>query len=180
MRMSVAVLLVPGLYNSGPRHWQRIWQRERGFSVIEQREWETPQRQEWVATIERAVAATSGPVVLAGHSAGCATLAFWSATTAHAARVRGALLVGPSDTEAPSYPVGPIGFAPMPRARLRFPSRVVLSSNDPYVRPEVARAIAAAWGSDVTELANAGHINTDSGHGPWPEGLQLLEPWLAG
>jgi predicted alpha/beta hydrolase family esterase len=176
--MSVTVLLVPGLYDSGPRHWQRIWAHARGFQCIEQRDLQTPVRAEWVDTVERAVAAASGPLVLAGHSLGCATIAFWAATTAHAERVRGALLVAPSDTEAPSYPAGTSGFAPLPRARLPFASRVVLSSNDIYVRPEVARALAAAWGSEVTDIGNAGHINTDSGHGPWPEGLRLLEPWL--
>jgi predicted alpha/beta hydrolase family esterase len=172
------VLLIPGLYDSGPAHWQRIWQRERAFRAVEQRDWLTPLRDEWVATLEREVAATPGPIVLAAHSLGCATVAYWAALTAHADRIRGVLLVAPSDTEAPTYPPGTTGFVPVPRARLPFPSRVVLSSNDAYVRPERARAFAADWGSEVTDIGPAGHINADSGHGPWPEGLALLDRWL--
>jgi predicted alpha/beta hydrolase family esterase len=176
--MQATVLLIPGLYDSGPQHWQRIWQRDRGFHCVEQRDWLTPRREEWVDTLEREAAAASGPLVLAAHSLGCATVAFWSAATKHAERVLGALLVAPSDTEAPSYPSGTTGFTPVPRARLRFASRVVLSANDPYVRPDRARAFASDWGSEVVDIGDAGHINTDSGHGSWPAGLALLDEWL--
>jgi predicted alpha/beta hydrolase family esterase len=91
-------------------------------------------------------------------------------------RVRGVLLVGPSDTEAPVYPPGPSGFAPMPR--LPFSSLVVTSRDDIYVSPARARDFAASWGSEVVAIGPAGHINAASGHGPWPEGLALLDRWL--
>lgn len=177
--MRPSVLLLPGLYDSGPAHWQRVWQREQGFTVVEQADWATPRRQDWTAVLEWAVGVTSGPIVLCGHSTACALIAFWSAETGFAARVRGALLVGPSDTEAPSYPDGPTGFAPMPRAPLPFASIVVASSDDPYVTPARARDFAASWGSALVEIGAAGHINAASGHGPWPEGLALLDAWLA-
>jgi uncharacterized protein len=181
--VSATVFLVPGLYDSGPEHWQRHWQRQRGFRVVEQRDWQTPRRDDWVATIEAAVDAAvatgvTGPIVLAGHSLGCTTIAHWAATTRHAARVRGALLVAPSDVEAPSYPPGTTGFAPMPLSRLPFASVVVASSDDPYVTPQRARQLAAAWGAELVDIGAAGHINTASGHGPWPEGLALLGRWL--
>ena len=177
--MRPSVLLIPGLYDSGPAHWQRIWQRERGFAVVEQRDWATPRRDEWTAAVEAAVSETPGPLVLAGHSTGCATIVFWAATTAFAERVRGVLLVGPSDTEAASYPAGPTGFAPMPLAKLPFASLVVASSDDPYVSIARARQFAAAWGGRLVDIGAAGHINAASGHGAWPAGLALLEPWLA-
>ena len=75
---------------------------------VVQRDWETPARQEWVDTLSVAVAATGPQVVLAAHSTACALVAFWTAQTG--GRVRGALLVGPSDTEAGSYPPGPVGW----------------------------------------------------------------------
>jgi predicted alpha/beta hydrolase family esterase len=176
--MTPTVFLIPGLYNSGPEHWQRLWQRERGFRVVEQRDWETPARPDWVARIEEEASAVEGPIVLAGHSLACTTLAWWSGVTRHAGRVRGVLLVAPSDVEAPTYPSGTTGFGPMPRARLNFPSRVVYSSDDPYVTPERALEFARAWGSEVTRVDGAGHINSASGFGPWPDGLSLLAPWL--
>jgi predicted alpha/beta hydrolase family esterase len=33
---------------------------------------------------------------------------------------------------------------------------------------------AAAWGSRLELIGAAGHINGASGHGPWPEGEQML------
>jgi len=176
--VSATVLLVPGLYDSGPQHWQRHWQRERGFRVVEQRDWQTPRREDWVAAIEAAATESAGPLVLASHSLGCTTVAWWARSTAHAARVRGALLVAPSDIEAPSYPPGTTGFAPLPLDRLPFASVVVASSDDPYVTLVRARQFAAAWGGELVDIGAAGHINTGSGHGPWPDGLALLERWL--
>jgi predicted alpha/beta hydrolase family esterase len=37
-----------------------------------------------------------------------------------------------------------------------------------------AAAWAGRWGSRVECLGRAGHINAESGFGPWPEGLRLL------
>src|SRR5205085_4819300 len=93
LSMTATVFLIPGLYDSGPEHWQRHWQRERGFRVVEQHEWQTPARVDWVARVVDEIGASDGPIVLAGHSLGCTTIAWWSAVTRHAARVRGALLV---------------------------------------------------------------------------------------
>ncbi len=177
-RASASVLLLPGLWNSGPEHWHTYWERAYGFTRLIQRDWETPARTDWVATIDAAVAGAPGAVVLAGHSLACTAIAHFSAATAHAARVRGALLVAPSDVEAPSYPAGTTGFAPMPLERLRFPSIVVASSDDEYVSPERARAFAQAWGSQLIEIGPAGHINSASRLGLWPEGFALLAPWL--
>jgi len=84
------------------------------------------------------------------------------------------LLVAPSDTEAPSYPPGTSGFTPMSTQRLPFPSIMVASTDDPYVTPERAEIFSQAWGSELVWLENAGHINGQTGFGPWPEGLRLL------
>src|SRR5262249_2596788 len=69
-------------------------------------------------------------------------------------------------------------FAPMPAACLPFPAKVIASSEDPFVSIERARALGVQWGADVSILAKAGHINADSGHGPWPEGLLSFGAFL--
>jgi predicted alpha/beta hydrolase family esterase len=167
------ILLLPGLYNSGPQHWQTHWKAEHPeFVRVEQRDWETPDRREWVETLQRAIAAAPGPVVLVGHSTSCCLVAHWAA--AHQGNVRGALLVAPSDVEAPSYPAGPTGFAPMPLASLPFPSIVVASTNDEYVTLPRAAQFAIAWGSRLEVLGALGHINSDSNLGSWPDGFALL------
>ena len=167
------VLLLPGLYDSGPDHWQSHWERVLPSAVrLVQRDWETPAREDWVAALEHMVAEQGSDSVLVGHSTACALIAFWAAQTSRT--VRGALIVAPSDTEAPSYPKGPTGWTPMPRNRLPFPSIVVASTDDEYATIERARSFADSWGSTFVDIGDAGHINSASGLGDWPRGRELL------
>ncbi len=171
---SPRALLLPGLYDSGPEHWQSHWERsDSTLRRVIQRDWVAPARDEWVATLERAVELSGPDVVLVGHSTSCALVASWAAQTART--VRGALLVAPSDTEAASYPVGPTGWQPMPMGLLPCPSVVVMSVNDEYVSVARATAFAEAWGSRLVNIGAAGHINSASGLGDWPAGRSLLE-----
>lgn len=170
-------LILPGLSNSGPEHWQSHWERtDPSCSRVQQAEWESPRCADWVATLDRAIRDASDDVVLVGHSSSCALVAHWaaSAESQQLARVRGALLVAPSDPEGPNYPAGPTGFAPVPLLRLRFRSIVVASTNDMYVDIERATAYANAWGSEFVDIGAAGHVNGASGLGAWPAGYSIL------
>jgi predicted alpha/beta hydrolase family esterase len=89
--------------------------------------------------------------------------------------IKGALLVAPSDIEAPAYTFKAEGFAPIPLERLPFPTIVVASSNDVWVSLERARFFADAWGSEFLNIGEAGHINAASGHGEWREGMDILK-----
>ena len=174
----VATLVLPGLSSSGPHHWQTLWeQQDPTCRRVHQADWETPRCADWVATLDDAIAHSADAVVLVAHSSSCALVAHWSrdASAENVARVRGALLVAPSDPEGPNYPVGPTGFAPMPLHRLPFPSIVVASRDDRYVTMERAREYASAWGSDLIDLGDAGHVNAASGLGAWAAGYGLLQ-----
>jgi predicted alpha/beta hydrolase family esterase len=142
-----------------------------------QADWETPRCGDWVAVLDAAIAALGGPAVLVAHSSSCALVAHWAraASAARLSRVRGALLVAPSDPEGPNYPPGPTGFAPVPQHRLPFRSVVVTSTDDEYVTFAQAREYAAAWGSELVDAGAAGHLNSASGLGAWPAGYALLE-----
>ena len=171
-------LILPGLSSSGPEHWQTLWeQSDPTCRRVEQAEWETPRCADWVSTLDDAVARSEEPVALVAHSSSCALVAHWArdASAKNLAKVRGALLVAPSDPEGPSFPEGPTGFAPIPMARLPFPSIVVASRDDPYITMERAREYAAAWGSEFVDLGEAGHINAASGLGSWAVGYGLLQ-----
>jgi serine hydrolase len=177
VRMNPRVLLLPGLYDSGPEHWQSYWERSDPSCLrVRQRDWETPERHEWVETLDQAVSRHGEEVVLAAHSTSCALVAFWAQATGR--KVRGALLVGPSDTEAPSYPRGPTGWAPMPLALIPFPTIVVASTDDEYVAADRAAQFATAWGSRLVLIGAAGHLNSASGLGDWRAGRALLETLL--
>lgn len=177
--MEFEVLTLPGLWNSGPQHWQTNWERKHpGWKRVPHRDWNTPRCGEWVAELDAAIAACKRPPVLAAHSLSCALVAHWAAARSQH-KVAGAFLVAPSDVEAPAYPKEATGFAPMPLERLPFPSIVVASADDEYVSIERARAFGAAWGSTLAEIGDAGHINGASGYGEWPDGERMLLDFCA-
>jgi uncharacterized protein len=178
MKTLASVLLVPGLTNSGPEHWQSLWETKHPeYHRVQQEDWDTPRCSDWVRTLHACILSLgTGPVVLAGHSLACSTIAHYAAKHADCeGRVAAAFLVAPSDVEAPTYPPGTTEFTPMPLQKLPFHSVVVASTNDPYVTLERAAFFARSWGSRLIKIGDAGHINTASGHGPWPEGEEWLE-----
>ena len=173
--VTTPVLVLPGYGDSGPGHWQSRWEAADGnLRRVLQRDWLMPDRAEWLATLEREIAACAAPPVLVAHSLGCALVAH--RVKAGGGGIKAALLVAPADVEVLALTVEVVqSFAPMPLIPLPFPSVVVASSDDPYVTPGRAAAFARAWGSRLVTLTRAGHVNTDSGFGPWDEGRRLLE-----
>jgi uncharacterized protein len=177
----IQVLIIPGLHGSGPRHWQTAWERERDdCRRVEQRDWQNPRRDEWVATLDDAIAAMDGPLALVAHSLGCVAVAHWVAQHEALARERitGALLVAPSDVDRPGFPAVASGFAPAPLSPLPFPTILVASANDPFISLARAEQFADAWGSRFVAIGAKGHLNSDSGLGAWPDGQTLLETLL--
>ena len=175
---AVPTLILPGLGNSGPQHWQSEWERHDSSMIrVMQAEWDAPRREDWATRLDEVIAMQAAPVVLVTHSSSCALVAHWAreASARQLSRVQGALLVAPSDPTGANYPAGPTGFAPVPLEPLPFPSIVVASNDDIYVTEETARSYATAWGSRFVLLRGAGHLNSDSGLGRWKEGLQLLD-----
>lgn len=166
------ILIVPGLGNSGPDHWQSRWERKLPTARrIEQRDWDRPDREEWTAAIAHAVAATARPVVLVAHSLGVVAAAV-AAPALTPGRVRGAFLVCPPDVTRDDMPEAvKASYTVAPRDPLPFPSLLVASRTDPYCSFEAADDFAADWGSLLVDAGASGHINVASGHGPWPEGL---------
>lgn len=175
---TVATLILPGLSNSGPEHWQSFWeQADAACQRVEQKDWESPDCADWVATLDDAVDRLDMSAVLVAHSTACALVAHWarSAPREHLLKIVGALLVAPSDPDGLHYPAGPTGFSPMPLATLPFPSIVVASETDEYVTMAQANVYAKAWGSELVSAGKAGHINSASGLSAWPQGYALLQ-----
>lgn len=171
--MRLQPLIVPGWKGSGPHHWQSRWEARLPRAIrIRQNDWETPVRTDWVGALAQAIEAATRPPLLIAHSLGCITVAHLP----HAIRQRvaGALLVAPADVERPNAPDVLRDFAPIPRTPLPFPSFVVASSDDPYCEPGRARELAHDWGSEFLLIENAGHLNTESRLGDWPQGLRIL------
>jgi len=174
MSFKSTILILPGLGNSGPQHWQSVWERKYGFLRVEQQDWETPVRTDWTAKLNETISQVETEnIILVAHSLACTTVAYWAQQ--YPTKIKGALLVAPSDTEADTYPPGTSGFTPVPLAKLPFPSIVVASTNDYYVTLDRAKLFAGSWGSDFVNIADAGHINVAAGFGKWDQGLELLK-----
>ena len=168
------ILTVPGIGGSGPAHWQTLWEKEYGFTRVEQGEWDTPGCVEWVGMINNYVGKFDpADLILVAHSAACVAFMHW--VEKYQVIIKGVLLVAPADADAESFPGGATGFAPMPLIRLPFPSIVVTSSNDHFVTLRRAKQFADAWGSEFVNIGEAGHINVASGFGEWERGLMILK-----
>jgi len=172
--MRKRILIVPGLNGSGPGHWQTIWEEKYGCERVAQSNWEKPDLIGWVRTLNTAITASSERIVLVAHSLGCLTVAKWTQVYRQkTSQIQCALLVAPPDVKSSiSIPATLSRFAahePLP-----FYSMLVGSASDHYMTLEKAGKLAADWKSCFVNVGDVGHINLDSGHGPWPEGEALL------
>jgi predicted alpha/beta hydrolase family esterase len=188
MRTSeVEILIVPGWSGSGPDHWQSRWERSlKTARRIEQQHWREPDRDAWVSRIVAAVADARLPPVLVAHSLGVIAAAHAGAKLPRGL-VAGAFLVAPADIDnAAQWPLtaGEMlqpqksGFSPVPMQPLPFAALMIASASDPYCTRDRAKGMADAWRAAFVDAGDVGHINTASGHGPWPDGLLRFGSFL--
>lgn len=167
----VQTLLLPGLDGSASPHWQHWWvETEPAAAIVEQRSWSSPCPEEWLQAIEHVLTRHPGAIVV-GHSLG-AISAVKLLSQHPEISIGGLLLVAPAE---PSRDERIRAFGEIPEAALPVPAIVVASRNDPWMTFERGCALANAWGADLVDMGNAGHINTHSGFGPWPEGKRLRD-----
>lgn len=165
------LVIVPGLHGSGAEHWQSWLHGQVAGSVrVEQDAWSTPDLERWSERVADTVGALGGgPHVVVAHSFGCLA-------TVRALARRPSLEVAQLLLVAPAEPNRFDVAAALPQSRLAARSCVVASDDDPWMSATQAHAWALRWGSDWINLGNAGHVNVDSGYGPFP----LAREWAAG
>ncbi len=171
------ILTIPGLHNSGPTHWQSLWEHKFPDSErIELGSWDNPDKDEWVRRIAAAIEVESEPVLVAAHSLGCHAFAHWFAGASAVTRTRitGALLVAPPDLGRLRHKHGVQSFAGASGFTSRVPMTVVASDNDPYAKAAHVWRLARQWDARFVNAGPFGHINADSEIGDWPYGQYLL------
>jgi predicted alpha/beta hydrolase family esterase len=174
------VLIVPGLRDHVPEHWQTLLETKlTRVACVPRMERDKLSCAAWVAELDRTLAAIAGPVVLVAHSAGCMITVHWAKQ--HRRPIHGALLAAPPDFESPlpeGYPAQQVlrdnGWLPTPRSPLPFPSIVAASTNDPLGRYERVAEQASAWGSRLVNIGAVGHLNPAAGYGEWPRALEFI------
>lgn len=179
MRVSdLDILILPGLGGSGPDHWQSRWAQKLSTArIVDQADWEQPNRDAWLGNILQAIDSAERPVALVGHSLGSISAASAIAEAAAPKKIAAAFLVAPPDLDLDHPAVGFIDPAfkeRAPQAALGVPGVLVASRNDAFGDYAHAERLARLWGLDLADAGEAGHINAESGHGPWPEGLMRL------
>lgn len=174
------VLIVPGIGNSGPDHWQTRWERQHeGLIRIAQQEWDQPVASDWLHNIDAAVAASAEPPLIVAHSLGCLAVALWAEATPAARRRTAALvLVAVPDPSGPVFPRAEArGFERLAGGLGRREGLVVSSRNDPYAPDGFGLRCAQRWGVQHLDAGAGGHLNAASGLGDWPSLWQHVQDW---
>ena len=177
---SPTVVIVPGLRDHVPDHWQTLLGEELLGSVTVPRM--TTNKLScvaWVDQIERTLSQIAGPVILVAHSGGVMMVVHWAQQ--HQRPIHGALLATPADLESPlpeGYPTQEAlrqgGWLPVPRTPLPFPSIAAASTNDPLAAYVRVAQYAEDWGSRLVDIGAVGHLNPAAGFGEWPRAQELI------
>lgn len=178
---SVQFLSIPGYGGSGPGHWHHHWQaRDSRFRMLEQVDWENPERDTWVDALEAELARMEGPVVLVPHSLGVSLLVHALARRGNLPGVVGAFLVAMPDVDAPGFPPAIKGFHPLPLVQFPFPAVMIGSRNDPYSSFDALEGHCSRLCVSLLDLGDRHHIGDSAGLGSWEEGWSLFRAFLAG
>lgn len=176
MRTSdVDILTVSGRTVPNPDDWLSRWQRNfKTARPVDPIGSHHPRRDASTASLIAAIGQAQRPAIVVAHGLGVVALAH-AAPFFDPVKLAGAFLVAPIDLHAPENGDAQIamahGFAPVSLALLPFRSTLIASSNDPYCSIERAETFAVACGSAFINAGDLGHIDSQSGHGPWPDGL---------
>ncbi len=176
-------IIVSGVGGSEATHWQSWLQQQLvSSSRVQQKHWDRPVLNEWVAQFVKTVAAVKAPVQIIAHSFGCLTAV--AALAEHPelnAKVKNLLLVAPANPAR----FGESGFARhsvgnyqqyFHQLKLAVPTTLLVSENDPWLSYVDALQLAQAWQLTPINLGQVGHVNVAAGFGPFPEILNYLLP----
>ena len=174
--MTPHLLIIPGLGDSGEKHWQSFWlQKFTNSTKVIQDNWDEPQLQQWLARLDENIQKIQQPTIFVAHSLAVSLVMHWI-TQNNNPNIIGAFLVAPADVNSPKHtPDFLRHFSPIPTHILPFPSIVIGTENDPYISLERAKELASHWGSDFANIGNKGHINSESNLEYWEEGQEFLK-----
>ena len=161
------ILLVPGLHNSGPDHWQSRWhqqfpqwQRMLGLP------WDKPDLTVWSAKLASKLRSRRSRVHLVAHSFGALTAI--AAARLQPDKVSSILIVAPADPARFGIPDEALAGS------IKVSAQLIASRNDPWMSFERAEYWSRQWQVPLFDAGAVGHINAQSGHGEWSQGLNLL------
>jgi predicted alpha/beta hydrolase family esterase len=182
--MACAFLILHGLGGSGPGHWQH-WLSERLRDAGHRVQFpdlptpDVPDPAEWDRALAAQLATLDGDDerVVICHSLSCVT---WLAACERIERpVDRVVLVAPPSAGAgvpEILPFFPVIATAADVARAATHTRLVCADNDSYCPEGAATLYGGPLGLAVDVHPGGGHLNVDSGLGPWP----AMEAWAQG
>lgn len=181
--MTYPTLFIPGFHGSGPAHWQSWAQsRLKGSTTLHGVDWEVPSITAWADQAHRQLAALDRPALLVAHSFGCLVAATIAAEKP--AAVAGIIFVAPANPQRfaasgglrqPGSKAATVADI-LPESLPATLSSVILASeDDPWLTLSAALELKERWHSHFVNLGEAGHVNVESGYGPWPTLLAHLK-----
>ncbi len=166
-----SIFTIPGLYGSGPDHWQTIWEKLYGFTRIEQHDWDSPSCSEWNKSLLEQMG-NRRKVIFIAHSLGCHLLlkCFYQLQNV----IKGILLVAPPDPGCTVIKRDLSSFEIKVPFKITVPGVLVCSENDPYASIVYSEEYGRKFGLSLINIGKCGHINSDSHLGDWDEGAMIL------
>jgi predicted alpha/beta hydrolase family esterase len=173
---NVNIYTVPGLYGSGPEHWQTHWEKLYGYIRIKQADWDNPDYNKWAYNLsETVVSSGKQSVILVAHSLGCHLVA--KSYSRLKPLIKGIFFVAPPDLDADVLKKNLSGFKAVP-VIFECPSWLVYSENDPFASVQYSETMGSSYGMKCINIGMKGHINSDSNIGNWDEGYRLFNQML--
>jgi predicted alpha/beta hydrolase family esterase len=174
------LLIIPGLGDSGEKHWQSFWlQKFSNSTKVIQDNWDEPQLEEWLDRLDENIQKLEEPTILVAHSLAVSLVMHWLSKN-NSQNIVGAMLVAPADVDSSEHtPDFLRHFSPIPTQAVPFPSLVIGTENDTYMSLERATELANYWGSDFINIGQKGHVNSDSNLEYWEEGQNYLQQLIA-
>ena len=172
--MSLNILIVPGYHGSGDAHWQTWLQQQiPGARRVTGIEWDQPVLHNWGKAIINELEANSQQTVIVAHSFGCLATALAIANRPR--YVAGVIMVAPADPDRFTlfgartgvFASHPSIASQLPDQALGTPGLVIGSRNDPWMKLQHAYAWSKRWQLGFHDAGHVGHINVESGFGPW-------------
>jgi len=173
--MTLNILIVPGYRGSGEAHWQSWLESQMPEAKrVQGIDWDKPIVHNWAKEIVRTLDENPEPTIIIAHSFGC--LASAMAIANRPQQVVGAILVAPANPER----FGLFGARDeqnkqvpsiaqyLPVNTLNTCGLIIGSQNDPWMKLEHAYAWSQRWKLGFFDAGAVGHINVESGFGPWP------------